>query len=247
MLHNSIAAIVLAAGQGKRLKSKKNNKVTLSLGGKPMILYTINLLNTLHVHPIVVVVGFAKRSVMEILKYHAIIFAEQHKRLGPGHAALAGLKKLPQDILMVLILNGDDSAFLPKETIQRLLHIHKSSRASLTFLTIHMDNPQGLGRIVREGEKLIGIIEEKDATGKQRQIKEVNAGCYIANASFLKKYLPKIKKSPVTGEYYLTDLVALGVKHNERVAAMYEAKFQWRGVNTKEELEEAERLFAQKN
>ncbi|MBI4079226.1 MAG: NTP transferase domain-containing protein [Candidatus Levybacteria bacterium] len=240
-----ISAIVLAAGKGTRLKSKNLNKVTLPLGNKPMILHTINLLDTLHVHPVVVVVGFAKESVISALCDKPVVFAEQKEQLGVAHAVFTGLKKIPQEVASVLILNGDDSAFFPIETIKQLIEMHESAKASLTFLTIHMDKPLGLGRIVREDGKPVGIVEEIDANEKQRNIKEINAGCYVANVSFLKKYLPKIKKSGVTLEYYLTDIVALAVKNNESVQALYEEKFLWRGINTQKELEEAQRLFSQ--
>jgi bifunctional UDP-N-acetylglucosamine pyrophosphorylase/glucosamine-1-phosphate N-acetyltransferase len=163
-----IAAIILAAGRGKRMNSKKVNKVVFPLGNKQMILHTVERLNGLYINPIVVVVGFAKESVMKILD-GKVIFAHQKKRLGTAHAVMCALKKLPANISTVLVLNGDDSAFYTKDLIEKLIETHSREKSALSVLTITVDNPVGLGRVIRDNnERVIGIIEEKDATGKQR-------------------------------------------------------------------------------
>lgn len=240
----SLGAIVLAAGKGKRMNSKSLNKVALPLGRKPMILHTMSLLKSLKINKIIVVVGFAKDSVMKILG-NRVNFAYQPKRLGTGHAVSCALRELPKDIDNVLVLNGDDSAFYRSETIKKLIQTHFLSNASLTFLTIHMDNPRGLGRIVRDKKsKVRAVVEEKDASEDILKVKEVNPACYIFKVSFLKKYLPKVKKSSVTGEYYLTSLIDLAVSNNEKIETLKGGKLVWRGVNTKEELEEAQKLFS---
>lgn len=240
---NSFAAIVLAAGKGKRMKSKEVNKVTLSLGGKPMILHTVELLEKIGIIKIVVVVGFAKESVVSLLKGKTL-FAEQKKRLGTAHAVLCALQKLQKGTTDVLVLQGDDSALYDSRTIQKLIQKHIKSGASFTFLTIEMDNPQGLGRITRDGNgKVSAIVEEKDASASQLLIKEINPACYVFKLDFLKKYLPRVKKSPFTGEYYLTGLIDIGIQNHEHIETLPAGPFVWRGVNTKEELEEAEKLF----
>lgn len=244
MQEKSLGAIVLAAGKGKRMNSKRKNKVALSLGGKPMIVHTVEFLKKLGIKTIVVVVGFAKKSVISALKNNAVVFAEQKKRLGTAHAASCGLKKLPKGITDVLVLQGDDSAFYKPDILKKLIDKHFSGGASLTFLTIKMNNPKGLGRIVKDAKgKILSIIEEKDATEKIRLIKEVNAACYIFQVPFLRRNLSKIKKSSVTGEYYLTSLIGLALSKKEKIENLYVEKITWRGVNTKEELEEAKRLF----
>ncbi len=239
-----IGAIVLAAGKGSRMKSKTANKVTLMLADKPMIVHSVELLESLNIHPLVIVVGFAKESVMNILG-EKVFFAEQKKRLGTAHAARKGFEKLPATINHVLILNGDDSAFYKQDTIAKLIEKHLSSQAAFTFLTLEQDNPFGLGRIVRDREgNLVKIVEEKDATDEERNIKEINPACYLFTYDFLKKYLPKVKKSNITSEYYLVSLVELAVKHHEKVETMNVGNIPWRGVNTKEELAEAQTLYA---
>jgi len=241
--HKNLGAIVLAAGKGKRMNSKRINKVALHLADKPMILHTISLLREIEVDFLVVVVGFAKQSVMKLLD-GGIIYAEQKKRLGTAHAVTCALKKMPTAVRDVLVLNGDDSAFYDRKTIKNLVRAHFISNASFTLLTIKKQDPFGLGRIIRDKNgKVKAIIEEKDATLNQRKIKEINPGCYVFKIDFLKKYLKQVVKSSVTGEYYLTSLLDIGIKHKENIETLKINLLPWRGVNTKDELLEAENLF----
>ena len=245
MEKKNLGAIILAAGKGKRMNSKSVNKVALNLADKPMIAHTVSLLEKVGIKEIVVVIGFAKKSVIDALG-NKVIFAEQRKRLGTGHAALCGLRKLPKNVDDVLIINGDDSAFYPQSLIKNLIKTHTLSNAAITFLTIEKDNPFSLGRIVRNSSgHVLAIIEEKDATQTQRKIKEINPGCYILKVKFLRKYLKKIEKSKITGEYYLTSIIDLGIKNNEKMETLKGGSIAWRGVNTKDELQEAEKLFLQ--
>lgn len=241
----NLGAIILAAGKGKRMNSKKVNKVALPLGGKPMILHTAELLKKINVSPIVIVIGFAKDSVKGLFNGD-VLFAEQKKRLGTAHAVSVAFKELPKNVSDVLILQGDDSAFYEHDIIGKLLKAHEQNGSSLTFLTIEVDNPTGLGRVLRDKTgKLIGIIEEKDATRVQKKITEINPACYVIDTQFLRKYLKQVKKSPVTGEYYLTSLIDIGIRNNENIQTVKGGRLHWRGVNTKEELLEAEKLLTQ--
>jgi bifunctional UDP-N-acetylglucosamine pyrophosphorylase/glucosamine-1-phosphate N-acetyltransferase len=241
-----LSAIVLAAGEGKRMESKDVNKVTLPLGGKPMILHTVELLRQLDASPITIVVGFAKDSVKSLLDGD-VVFVEQAQRLGTANAVETALQEMPQRTGDILILQGDDSAFYTRETIEALVNKHREGNAAFTFLTISVGNPTGLGRIVRGADdKLAGIVEEKDANLEQKQIREINPACYIANIQFLRKYLPQVEKSPVTGEYYLTSLIDIGIRNNESVETLTAGNIPWRGVNTKDELAEAENMLKNK-
>ena len=184
---NNIAAIILAAGEGKRMKVKQVNKVVFPLGNKQMILHAVDRLTNLVISPIIVVVGFAKESVMKILD-GKVIFALQSKRLGTAHAVTCALEKLPENIQTVLVLYGDDSAFYTQDTIRKLIETHLKEKAALSFLTIVVENPVGLGRVLRDSsDKVIGIVEQKDATKKQREIDEINPACYVFEVAFLKK------------------------------------------------------------
>jgi len=239
-----IGAIVLAAGKGSRMKSKTVNKVTLPIADKPMIVHSVELLEKLTIHPIVIVVGFAKKSVMNILG-EKVYFAVQTKRLGTAHAAAQGLKVLEtMSVDDVLVVQGDDSAFYKEETISNLIKKHIDTNAVLTFLTIEKENPFGLGRVVRDEQGgLHKIVEEKDASEEEKKIKEINPACYVFSVKFLHEYLPKIQKSSITGEYYITSLIDLAITHGEIVETVQAGNIPWRGVNTPDELKEAESMF----
>lgn len=239
-----LGAIILAAGRGSRMNAKKQNKVTFFLADKPLILHAIHVLEKMEFGEIVVVVGHAKESVRQVLKDSRVHFAEQRKRLGTGHAVKAGLTALPESVTDVLVIQGDDSHFYNEKLVSRLLKKHLASDASLTFLTIEVEAPLGLGRIVRDAsDKVSAIVEEKDATPSERKIKEINPACYLFKVDFLKKYLKSVKKSPITGEYYLTSLVDIAIHKKEKLETLQAGNLPWRGVNTKEELAEAERLY----
>jgi UDP-N-acetylglucosamine diphosphorylase/glucosamine-1-phosphate N-acetyltransferase len=239
-----LGAIILAAGRGTRMKSNKTNKVVLPLANKPLILHSIHLLEKMKFEKIVVVVGFAKDSVKSVLKDTRVFFAEQKKRMGTAHAARVALPILDQSVTDVLVIQGDDSHFYNQKTVSQLIDVHFRSDSSLTFLTIHAENPFGLGRIVRNKKgDVVEIAEEKDATDKVRKIKEVNPACYMFSMDFLRKYLPKVPRSSVTGEYYLTSLIDIAIQNKEIIETVRGGKMPWRGVNTREELAEAERIY----
>jgi bifunctional N-acetylglucosamine-1-phosphate-uridyltransferase/glucosamine-1-phosphate-acetyltransferase GlmU-like protein len=244
MKDKPLAAIILAAGKGKRMQSKEINKVAMMLNNKPIIAHVLSVLENMDIKPIVVVIGFAKESVIEAVKDSSVVFAEQKEQLGTGHAVLTALEKIPASVSDVLVIQGDDSYFYNEDIFSQLTKKHYSEHAVLTFLTIQLEDQTGIGRILRdEYGNVISIIEEKDADDAVRKINEVNAACYIFNVGFLKKYLPKLEKSPVTGEYYLTSLIDIAIKHKEKVETVQGGFLPWRGINTPEELVKAERLF----
>jgi bifunctional UDP-N-acetylglucosamine pyrophosphorylase/glucosamine-1-phosphate N-acetyltransferase len=242
-----IGAIILAGGKGKRMKMKDSNKVTVTLGNKPMIKHIVEFMHKLQIETIVVVVGFARSSVVDALKGYNIIFADQKKRLGTGHAVLCAVRNLPKDVEHVLVVYGDDAVLYTEKhlpIIQQLFSKHFDHASAMTFLTIMQENPVGLGRIVRSSNgRIQAIVEEKDATEEQRKIKEINPGCFVFSVSFLRKYLQQVEKSSATGEYYLTSLIDIAIKHNELVETVQGGYMAWRGVNTYEELQQAEKLY----
>lgn len=246
-----IAAIILAAGKGKRMALNGVNKVTSRLDGKPIVLHIVQFMHKVGIKTVIVVIGHAKESVIGALKGENVIFAEQREQLGTGHAASVALNVLPPDVKNVFIAYGDDAVFYIDKHIpvmQKLFETHYRTNAAFTFLTIEQDEPTGLGRIIRDTNgKLLAIVEEKDATEREKQIKEINPGCFVFHVDFLRKYLPLVEKSPVTGEYYLTSLIDLAIKHQERVETVRGGRLAWRGVNTPEELREAEQMFHETN
>lgn len=239
----NLTAIILAAGRGTRMKSTDRNKVALEVKGEPMLVRTIRILRDAGVSNIVVVVGFAKESVTSLLD-GSIIVAEQKEQLGTGHAVMSAIPFVPKGTENILILYGDDSFLHSPQTFKNLYQIHVSNNAKITFITMHMEDPTGFGRIIRaENGEVVGIVEEKNATDRQKKIKEINLGCYIINKKYLEGNIRDIHKNPVTGEYYITDIIDIIAHHKGKIAAYKLTDGRWRGVNTREDLEEAENLF----
>lgn len=248
MTKKHIAAIILAAGKGRRMQLADQNKVTAPLGGKPIITHIVHFMKQIGIKDVVVVIGHEKESVMKTLKDEDVLFADQETPFGTGHAVLAALSVLPSHITDVLVVYGDDAVLYNEKSIpsiEKVFAVHADLHPAVTFLTIEQKNPFGLGRILRNIDgKAIGIREEKDATESEKQITEINPGCFLFNVQFLRQYLPKVEKSPVTGEYYLTSVIDLVFEAGEQIETVRGGYLPWRGVNTPDELLEAEKLIA---
>jgi bifunctional UDP-N-acetylglucosamine pyrophosphorylase/glucosamine-1-phosphate N-acetyltransferase len=244
---NHVAAIVLAAGKGTRMKSENKNKVVLEIEKKPMVSYTVENLKKADIDNIIVVIGFASQSVKQVLG-DQVTYAFQPERLGTGHAVNIGLSKVPDNVSDVISVYGDDSAFYPPKLIKELLNLHQDSNAAITLLTIEKQDPTGLGRIVRNEKGAIqAIVEEAVATPKQKKIKEINTGLYCFDKDFLDKSIDLIKKNPVSGEYYLTDLIEIAVEKGLPVKALFwEDDTVWHGINTIDQLKSAQKLMRQR-
>ncbi|HSA84253.1 MAG TPA: NTP transferase domain-containing protein [Patescibacteria group bacterium] len=249
-IKKNVAAVILAAGKGKRMQLEDRNKVTAHLANKPLIQHTVDFMHSLGIETILVVVGHRKESVMESLDGQNIIFVEQQEQLGTGHALQCAVNEMPEGISDILVAYGDDAVLYAEKNIsviENLFFLHEQKSNAVTFLTLEQKNPYGLGRIIRDKQEHIqAIIEEKDATDEQKMIKEINPGCFVFSVSFLRKFLPQLRKSSVTGEYYVTSLIDLAIEHHERVDTIQGGSLFWRGVNTKEELQAAEKLYNNK-
>lgn len=242
---NDLAVIVMAAGRGKRMNSDFP-KVLSEIAGRPLISYTLENLRKARLKNIVLVVGFEKEKVIKETQ-GAVSYTYQEELLGTAHATEKGLTKVPDNIKTIIVLNGDDSAFYKPETINDVISTHLRSKSVLSFVSLISGSPEGLGRVVRDKNgQLETIIEEKVATEQEKKIKEVNDGLYVFDKNWLKENLKKIKKSP-QGEYYLVDLVGIALKENLKVNC-YRLKnnSEWQGVNTPEQLEEADRKMKER-
>ncbi len=239
-MNNTIQAIVLAAGKGTRMNATVKNKVMYEIGGKPMIAYPIAALKGMGVEKPILVVGFAKESVMEYLK-DDVQYAEQLKAEGTADAVRTGFPLLPPETEHVVVLYGDHSTFYTTALLQQLIRQHIKSNAAMTLITTHTD-PTGYGRILRDSKgKMIGIVEEKNATDEQKKITEINTGNAVYSMKFLSTYLPQIQRNPISGEFYFTDIVELGVQHQEQIETFtVEDKAIGMGVNTPQQLQDAE-------
>ena len=238
---NQIAAVVLAAGKGTRINARHINKVMYPLAGKPMIGYTIELLNKVGFQKIIVVVGFKKESIINYLK-NKVVYAEQEVRLGTAHALKCALLKIPSGIENIFVCYSDDTSFYPSLIIEEFVNLHLEKKNDLTLLTLVKKDPTGLGRILRDKNgNITNIIEEKSCNDQQKKIKEINTGCYCFKTDFIKEFLPLIKKDPLKKEYYLTDIVELAIKSQKKVEALKISRGDYfQGVNTKEQLEQVD-------
>ena len=233
-----IAAIIFAAGKGTRMVSF-TPKVLREIAGRPMISYALENLRRSSFKEIVIVVGYKKEQVMRETS-GACKFAYQEKTLGTADAAAKGLGKIGEDINTVVALNGDDSAFYRPQTIKNIINSHYDQNAVVSFVSLIKENPEGLGRVVRnDNGELVSIVEEKEVDSKQKQIKEVNNGLYVFNKIWLKENIGKVEKSMV-GEYYIVDLIKLALKQNKKVNVFkLQNSDEWQGVNTQDQLKEA--------
>jgi bifunctional UDP-N-acetylglucosamine pyrophosphorylase/glucosamine-1-phosphate N-acetyltransferase len=235
-------AIVLAAGRGSRMKAKSKNKVAFKLGGKPMIAYTVEHLREAGIQQIVAVVGFQAESVRQALGQD-VLYAKQSEQLGTGDALKTALPLIPSATDTVLAVYGDDSAFYPPALFKEMVEKKHALNCDLLFLTIHKDDPTGLGRIIRDSSgKILRIVEEKNATDEERKVQEINTGFYCFDRQFLETYIDQIKKNPLSGEYYLTDMVEIALRNQKKVEAYFVKDDSiWHGVNNRSDFAKAQK------
>jgi len=234
-----ITAVLLAAGQGTRMKSDLP-KVLHPLCGKPMLWHVLEALKTAATEKPVVVVGHGADAVQNYLGETADCVL-QEPQLGTGHAALQAEPLLRGKTDLVIVTYAD-MPLLRGETFQQLVETQRLNPGPLTLLTVIADDPRGFGRIVRKLDGTVqAIVEEYVATPEQQQIKELNVGAYCFNANWLWDALHRIEKNPKKGEYYLTDIVEIAVWENLPVQAVVHDDFlETIGINTRVHLSEAE-------
>lgn len=244
--YKNLTGVILAGGKGTRMKTKLP-KILNTIAGRPMISYSLENLRNAGIKDIVTVLGFKRNIVLSKLSEH-IKYAVQPKPLGTGNAVLNSFPKVPDDTETLLVINGDDSAFYTPQTIKNVIELHKKNNSVLTFVSLIIENPLGLGRVVRDDKgNLLGTVEEKNATDDQKMIREVNDGLYIFNYKWLKKNIFNIKKNAKAHEYYLTDLIKIGLENRESVS-VYQLPdpSEWQGINTPEQLMEAQTKMVQR-
>jgi bifunctional UDP-N-acetylglucosamine pyrophosphorylase/glucosamine-1-phosphate N-acetyltransferase len=240
--------LVLAAGQGKRLRSK-TIKLLHPVAGRPMVEYVLDAARALRPSRLITVIGHQADCVRDALGDRAGQFVLQRRQLGTGHAVLqaaARIGRAPRSAL--LIVNGDHPT-LRAATLRRLVNTHRRRGAALSFLTAEVDDPRGYGRILRdERGEVQRIVEQSDATPTQRRIREINCGIYCADPALLLRVLRRLRPDNTQQEYYLTDAVRALLERGERVQALlHDDAEELLGVNTRQELACAARtLYARK-
>ena len=234
-----VTAVLLAAGQGTRMKSDLP-KVLHPLCGRPMLWHVLEALKSAATEKPVVVVGHGAEAVQKYLGESADCVL-QEPQLGTGHAALQAEPLLKGKTDLVIVTYAD-MPLLRGETFQQLVETQRLNPGPLTLLTVIADDPRGFGRIVRKSDGTVqAIVEEYVATPKQQQIKELNVGAYCFRADWLWDALHRIEKNPKKGEYYLTDIVEIAAEDHLPVQAVVHDDFiETIGINTRVHLAEAE-------
>jgi bifunctional UDP-N-acetylglucosamine pyrophosphorylase/glucosamine-1-phosphate N-acetyltransferase len=250
MTDRRLSAVVLAAGEGARMRSTRPKPLHL-LCGRAMVLYVLDALPARELERAVVVVGHGAERVTKKLTEDSaglrLEFVEQHVQCGTGDAVAVGLTGLPEDDddeddRDVLVLPGDTPLLRP-ETVAALVAEHRHSGAACTVLTAELDDPTGYGRIVRVGndDRIIGIVEQADATEDELGIDEVNTGIYCFRRSLLAPALRRLQPDNKQGEYYLTDVVGVLSEAGHKVVSVVAVDpDETRGVNDRAQLASAE-------
>jgi bifunctional UDP-N-acetylglucosamine pyrophosphorylase/glucosamine-1-phosphate N-acetyltransferase len=235
--------VILAAGMGKRMQSALP-KVLHPLAGKPLLQHVIDTARLLRPSKLCVIYGHGGAAVPELVAALAapgeapIDTALQQPQLGTGHAVMQAVPQLDEDV-PTLVLYGD-VPLTSADSLRRLVEVAGSEK--LGILTVEQANPFGLGRIVRENERIVRIVEEKDASDTERAIREINSGIMVIPTRHLKRWLAALSNNNAQGEYYLTDIVAQAVHDAvEVVSASPAGEWEVAGVNSKVQLAELER------
>ncbi len=249
-MNSLIYGIILAAGKGTRFKAKNLNKTAAIFNSKPLVYYGVSLLESI-VDKTYVVIGSQAQSVKDALSDKKdIIYVYQRRQLGTGHAtsvAVSQIEKANMKPEYVILGYGDHMMFYTKEIVRDMISTCRNKQAAITLISSIFKNPGFLGRIKRDSSgKVSGIIEFKDASDKEKDIKEINAGFYCFRYDFLKNNYRKLKKSPITGEYYVTDLIAIAIAQKLPVETTIVPYIRVGiGINSQEELTTSAQLYSQ--
>ena len=236
----NVDIIILAAGQGKRMQSSLP-KVLQSLGGKPLLQHVIDTCSKLEKVKLHIVVGSQKKLIQSSISApKSTNWVVQKNQLGTGHAVKQVLPSLRPNSCSVVLYG--DGPLVKLKTLKRL--ISNITKDNLSLLTFEAASPKGLGRIIRQGPRVIGIVEEKDATNAEKKIKEVNSGILATSSRNLKNWLPKLKNNNTAKEYYLTDIVSFCNLENKKIRATNLGESnELLGANDSQELQILERIY----
>ena len=238
-----VAAIVLAAGRGTRMKSDRA-KVLHPVAGRPILFHVLDLLTHLSCEQICVIVGHQAEAVetaMAEARYDVTCILQDPQQ-GTGHAVLQARRALGDFPGTVLIVGGDTPC-LGEGTLRHLVSHHHQAKATFTVLTTTLSQPRGYGRIVRaDNGAIVRVVEERDATAAERAVREINAGLYAAQAPFLFEAVTRLGCDNDQKEYYLTDVVRMAAERR-LLASVRTAAEEVLGVNSRQDLAEAERIL----
>lgn len=248
-IYAPLSAIILAAGKGTRMKSEIP-KVLHKIFDKTLLGYVLDAVNKTNlIDKSFVIVGHQAEDVEKFVKenYDNASTVLQMPQLGTGDAVSKVCPYLENFNGDVLILCGD-TPLISEKTLKDFIEFHKSKNSDLTVMSAIFENPANYGRIIRDGEKLASIVEEKDTTAKQKAVKEVNAGIYCLNWQKIKPAFSQLTSNNAQGEYYLTDIVSWAVKQDFNVNAyILENNEEIFGINSRAHLAQAAKMLNKKN
>ena len=239
---DNINAVILAAGEGTRMKSKMP-KVLHEVMGRPMVKRVVDTAKDLEAKNICVVTGHMSETVQEALKDEGVSFAVQEKQLGTGHAVMQAEEYINENE-DVLILYGD-TPLIKAETLEKLIEYHRSENNGVSIISAIVEDSAGYGHIIRDKDgNFVKNVEYKDATPEEKLVKEINSGIYCFKGSSLKKALKLITNDNAQGEYYLPDALEIILKSGEKVNAMTIGDVtEFFGVNNRVQLAQANKIM----
>ena len=235
----SLSVVILAAGKGTRMKSSLA-KVLHQLAGKPLLGHVYDTAKSLGADEVVIVYGHGGEEVKAVCNYFDAIWVEQKQQLGTGHAVQQAMEVVnPHND--VLVLYGD----VPLTSVNSLNQLIEDFENKISLMTVVLDNPSGYGRIIRnKHDKVAAIVEQKDATDEQKEIREINTGILAAKASLLNDLLSKIDNNNSQKEYYLTDIFALAAQQGIEIVTSHPTEiYEVEGINNRQQLAILERIY----
>ncbi len=237
-------AIILAAGQGQRMRSK-TPKVLHNIAGLSMVEHVVRSVQEAGIDQTYLVVGHQGERVSEAVP--AAIHVTQHEQLGTGHA-VDQCRSVLQDFCGTILVTYGDTPLFTSKTFMQVLEFHREQNVAATVITAHMQDPMGYGRIIRdEFGHVQKIVEHKDATAQQQEIKEINTGTYCFDSEQLFNYLAKVTPNNAQAEYYLPDVIPLMIRDQHSVAGFcIDDAQESMGVNDRTQLAQAERIMQQR-
>ncbi|MCI1245218.1 MAG: bifunctional UDP-N-acetylglucosamine diphosphorylase/glucosamine-1-phosphate N-acetyltransferase GlmU [Bacilli bacterium] len=240
-------AVILAAGKGTRMKSRREDisKVSFQILGQPIVQYVINALKPIGFSKIVTVVGFGGQTTNKIVEEETDVVWQKEQK-GTGHAVMMA-SPLLESLEGETVVCCGDTPLLTTATLSALIGKHETRQNDLTVLTSVLDDPTGYGRIKKENGKVVGIVEQKDCTEEEKQINEVNAGVYVFNNRKLFAALRNLRTDNAAGEYYLTDALGIFVAKGDRVGTFIAQNFsETLGINDRYQLAKCAKLIRER-
>jgi len=242
------AAVILAAGKGTRMNEGQSSpipKVMFEIAGKPIIDWSVKLIKNAGVSKVVLIVGYHRELIEEYFG-DKVEYAVQEEQLGTGHAAMMAKPNLEGKAKSLIIFYGDNCLYKP-ETVERLIALYEKEKPTIAMLSVEFDDPKfwAFGRLIKNDKgDVVEIIEQKDCSSNQLEIRESNPGFYICDSDWFWQNIDKVDTNNAQGEYYLTDIVGFAARQGKRVISMpVSRESEALGINTPEQQKKAESIL----